>query len=988
MLPHLELIVEQSDYGDLPETWQVPRDTLFSTEKKLYDYQTDAVRKAAQALYLYYQGADNERLRKENFSARYNKEDACLAVPQYESRTARRDGRENTIFSTLSEYFKVQGDEIPAREFINRMSFWMATGSGKTLVMVKLIEYLHSLMAHKEIPERNILLLAPRDYLLEQIRRTVAEFNESGTNKLHIALVHLRDQHRTQQREVLGKKTVTVYYHRSDNIADVQKDAKTNYKDYENDGKWYVLLDEAHKGGKENSKRQAYYSILARQGFLFNFSATFTDEADIVTTVKKYNLENFVKAGYGKNIYLNEDEYKTFRDKGEEASPVDRKKIVLKSLLTFAYISSCSKELREKTGLGEALYHRPLMLTLVNSVNTDTDKNDLWAFFETLRELAANQVDKVLFEEAKKELAVAWRSAKLMFGQKAKMDTTALRRMTPEGLRLAFFRSRSAGALQYVCGKGKGELAFQLKNSDSPFALMRIGDTTKWRKELLQGYEESSTLKETSYFDSLSTEDSPITILMGSRAFFESWDSNRPNVINYINIGGQDAKKFVVQSVGRGVRIQTLPGAGGRRRLSHLLRKGGNLNDTERLIAYKDAVHPVETLFLFATNRKAIAQVLDGLDGEKSGEFHELKGFEKATLPKVAGEDMPLFVPQYTTEARGKASAPFSLSRESLTRLEEWLKNTSDSVLMVRDGLTAEEIKGLRDMLADKAEKFWYSLKKSYVSLPFLQERLLSHLSAIPRLTDGIRTLKETDSEDDDIVHFRHIRVRAGYVGELQTKVAQVKEGRISDEEVVKLAQLLTQKKITREKFDSKTAGQDEIDFRDGELTIQTLANHYYLPVITGEEKVDYIQHIIKVPSEVRFIASLKAYLDIDTGWDAWMFSKLDESLDKIDIPYYDKEKNQYRRFIPDFIFWLCNSEKKIYHIVFVDPKGTAFTINPYAKIDGYKALFCEGNAVRTFEHKGWNVSVRLLYYNEEHQFDEAYGEYWTSDPAEIFKQA
>ena len=53
----------------------------------------------------------------------------------------------------------------------------MATGSGKTLVMVKLIEHLHRLRERGEIPPHNILVLAPSDHLLGQIRRTVQEFN-------------------------------------------------------------------------------------------------------------------------------------------------------------------------------------------------------------------------------------------------------------------------------------------------------------------------------------------------------------------------------------------------------------------------------------------------------------------------------------------------------------------------------------------------------------------------------------------------------------------------------------------------------------------------------------------------------------------------------------------------------------------------------------------------------------------------------------------
>ena len=158
--------------------------------------------------------------------------------------------------------------------------------------MVKLVEYLHSLMEHGEIPSRKILILAPSDHLIRQIRRTIEEFNQTDLN---IDFVHLRERGKISQRR-LGD-AVTIYYHRSDNLSDIQKDALTDYRNYEDGGKWYVLLDEAHKGGKEDSKRQAYYAVMSRHGFLFNFSATFTDSEDIVTTVKKYNLEEFINNG-------------------------------------------------------------------------------------------------------------------------------------------------------------------------------------------------------------------------------------------------------------------------------------------------------------------------------------------------------------------------------------------------------------------------------------------------------------------------------------------------------------------------------------------------------------------------------------------------------------------------------------------------------------------------------------------------------------------
>ena len=849
----------------------------------------------------------------------------------------------------------------------------MATGSGKTLVMVKLIEYLHSLQKHGEIPLHNILILAPSEHLLKQIRQTVDEFNRSG---LHIDLVPLREMHRSRQAR-LGE-TVTVYYHRSDNISDVQKDALTDYRTYENGGKWYVLLDEAHKGGKEDSKRQAYYKVMAREGFLFNFSATFTDREDIVTTVKKYNLEDFTKNGYGKSIYLNEREYIAFRNRGEEISHAERQKIVLKSLITLAYVSMRVDMLRKTTGF-EELYHFPLMLTLVNSVNTDieNERNDLWAFFQTLREIATGEIDRKIFEDSKKELIEDWKNTPLLFGKDGGgiigIDETPIKTMKITDLRAAIFLSRKKGALEYIRSSDNKELAFQMKNADSPFALIRIGDTTKWRNKILVGYEETTALQEQSFFDGL--EQSPITILMGSRTFFESWDSNRPNVINFINIGGSDAKKFVVQSVGRGVRLEPIPKH--RRRLAYLLPILEGEKKTT-LESHHDQIAPLETLFLFATNRKAVKAVLEGLETEKHPDFEKLEGFEKALIPEVEGEEMPLLIPEYREDKGNLVRSPFSMSEETLRRFKAWIDRTSDSVFAVRDGLAFSQIAELRDT-AGCASTVKIQ-EKPYAMIPFLQERFLSHLAKSVRVSDGVRKMYE----DKDIVHFRHIRVHSEHCQELQEKIERVKQVELSEREKKELAGLYSAGKITEDEFDKRKSGRDEEIF--GKLTIKKLLGHYYLPVILGDEKADFIQHIIKAKSEVDFLDELEEWMGKNkVEWDAWMFSKIDESLDNVHIPYYDSDKNEYRRFLPDFVFWMC--KKNEYRIVFVDPKGEEYTAS-YRKIDGYKKLFSEDNKVRVFKHGKYNVSVNLLLYNPGADPLESYKNYWIGDPSHIFTES
>jgi hypothetical protein len=86
------------------------------------------------------------------------------------------------------------------------------------------------------------------------------------------------------------------------------------------------------------------------------------------------------------------------------------------------------------------------------------------------------------------------------------------------------------------------------------------------------------------------------------------------------------------------------------------------------------------------------------------------------------------------------------------------------------------------------------------------------------------------------------------------------------------------------------------------------------------------------------------------------MFSKLDEGLDDVYIPYYDPTQNRAdARFKPDFIFWLQKGNS--YHIVFVDPKGTEHTAG-LRKLDGYRGVFEAAGKARPIPHGRDEVRV------------------------------
>ncbi|MGB9860381.1 MAG: DEAD/DEAH box helicase family protein, partial [Moorellaceae bacterium] len=612
----LQEMIEDLRLEDLPAAWNSLDTRRFSAGKILWDYQQAALENALKVLWKYFEQALDYRegeqaeeanaKRKQVFFRWYRDSGLHLDL-SLNLKNEKRD-----IYKLLAEYYPCEEGESPKisyEYFINRMCFWMATGSGKTLILIKLIELLHTLIQRREIPPYDFLVLTHRDDLIRQLQRQVEEFNYVSETKINLR--ELKD-YPELKRYWPGEGT-TVFYYRSDNLSDEQKERIIDFRNYANQGRWYVFLDEAHRGDREDSKRQHIYAILARNGFLFNFSATFTDIRDITTTVYNFNLEKFIQRGYGKHIAVLKQEMRAFRE-GEDYTGEEKQKIVLQSLLLLTYVKKFYQEIAnlKLPDLQSPLYHHPLMLVLTNSVNVKD--SDLELFFRELARIAQGAMTPDLLERAKVEL---WEELKqgvpLMFeaSEKLALEEKTLQNITPEDILRYVYNAGSYGEIEVLKRpSNKQELAFKLKTGEQPFALIKIGEVAGWLQDKLAGYEVQESFVDESYFENLNESNSAINILMGSRSFYEGWDSNRPNIICYINIGGQEARKFIFQSLGRGIRIE--PVKGKRRRLLSLYREGEVGQDLFECL--KSKVAPVETLFVLATNRKALEEVLSRLE--------------------------------------------------------------------------------------------------------------------------------------------------------------------------------------------------------------------------------------------------------------------------------------------------------------------------------------------------------------------------------------
>jgi type III restriction enzyme len=791
----LEKIIEEKSYDDLGN-WCLPSLSKFSDAKTLFEYQNQAIRNIIKVLHEYF-GEENGKQHLFDLYKSHGLDNRSYAVEKYTSRSDKQNSKINSRFSLFQNHFKITGSEgdeyISGANFMNRACFWMATGSGKSLVLIKTIELLDYLQSQGLIPKKEIMLLLPREDLIKQFTREINEFNKG--RERHIELINLK-RYEDDKQGFAFDGTIKVYYYRSDLIRDERKENILDYRSYENNGNWYVFLDEAHRGGKEDSLMQDYVSILSKNGFSFNFSATFTDNIDYLTTCYNFNLEKFILAGYGKNLYLSQSYFSFTKDK-DDFSEREKQKQVLKSLITFALVKKQKKE---------NSYHHPLLITLVNSINTDDA--DLLLFFKKLEEIAGGHIEEQLFTETKNELVQDLRNnTSFVFGdEQLNFDITIVENIKLKDIFEQVFNATNYGKIEILEGEKGKEIVLKLQTSEKPFALIKIGDTGKFKREQLGvNYTVITSFDSKKYFEKINQSED-INLLLGSRSFYEGWDSNRPNVINMINIGKQDAKKFVLQGIGRGIRIE--PHKGERKRLAQ------NHIDKNVLL---------ETLFVFATDKNAVKAIIETVENEKNTEEQEISLFENTSKP------FDLLIPIYKDEeTRGKI-AKFNIAKESLEIFKNFIASFDTNTLLIKTGIAKTDLEFLLDGIENDS-LFQIKNENMFSDMDLLLQRLVSHISVKNKVVSGIKEVS------DEIIHFKHIKVvnfSDEEISSFKQKVQKVKDFEMIDKKDIE-AKIKSGELSFDEALKLGNATSEE-SFKD--LKIKKIAEHYYLPLIYSDNE-------------------------------------------------------------------------------------------------------------------------------------------------------
>ncbi|GAA8554183.1 DEAD/DEAH box helicase family protein [Helicobacter pylori] len=939
-----KLAEEELNTNEINEPLEILDFKSFDSNKELLDYQQQALINAFRMLVAYFRDFKEN---KKEFYAFYQKHYSF----------ANCDFAKKKLNDLLKNSFKVENGCVKFENFINRLAFYMATGSGKTIVIIKLVELLSVAIRMGLIPKKNIMFFSANEHLIKQFEKEIERYNRGKDYFKQIDFKNLKsvtnkDFHHAPKGSFIEK--IALFYYRADLMNDEEsKENLLNYKDYWDNGENYVILDEAHKGNKSESKRQAIFSLLALKGFLFNFSATFTEESDLITSVYNLSVGEWVKLGYGKeSVLLKKNNLNAFKD-SKDLNDREKEIALLKALLLLGM---------QKRYKIEGYFYDPLMLVFTHSVNVEN--SDAEIFFKTLARVIEND-DGNDFLKAKEDLLEELKDPKFLFSDdkdkdyKVKVFKEGLKSMDFKGLKEEVFYANSGHIEVIINPKNNQEIAFKLNTSDKVFCLIKIGDITEWICEKLKSVKVVSknlSFKEESYFSQI--DKSSINILVGSRTFETGWDSTRSSVILFLNIGlDGDAKKLVKQSFGRGVRIESLKNQ--RQRLAYLE------IDPSIKKALKPNAAMLETLFVIPTNHASLEAILkfqkeSENGGEDRGAWREIK-LEKTRI------EHDLFVPCYRKEPTSilkiPESASFKMSEKNFKDLKKYFNLMSEKHFILKHEIyDPKDYATLKDMIQQtrvKKVSTWH-----YKDLDYMISEIKGKLypnQKVPK--DEFNAL-----DNEKIVHFKRIKVKADKQEALIKTIQEVKEHAPLDKETLRIK--IAQGDIDLD--DIEKHKQDKTFKVDGAELLK-LKEHYYTPLIKAKD-CDWLKHVVKVKSEIDFLQELQDQETTKTlqeNYDFWAFSKIDEHLDNLFIPYIDNATE--RKFFPDFIFWLQKGDTQI--ICFIDPKGTEHT-SGLRKADPSKNLF-KDKVFRSKDDLNFKIKVVLKFYGNRDRVPELYRDDW-----------
>ncbi|UAB82413.1 DEAD/DEAH box helicase family protein [Marixanthomonas sp. SCSIO 43207] len=464
----------------------------------------------------------------------------------------------NQLIAKLNDYAEGSKDfkqiEAYTEKNLKKLAYWMATGSGKTLLMH--CNYWQITNYFKEW--ENIILITPNEGLSRQHYESCVE---SGIPvKLYSGS---EESLKTKEGEILILEITKL-------VKDKEGEGVSVDVDYFSESKNLVFIDEGHKGSKSDEqtwKSLREYLARGKDSFTFEYSATF---GQVITNKNKflfneyaksiifdYSYRHFYTDGYGKD-------FSVFNlDTRNEYSEEQNKLLLTASLLGYyeqlELFERYEKELRQYN------IEKPLWVfvgsRVIGSGKTKSDKStvsDVSRIIEFFKYALSSptalqaDIDKILFD-----------STGLRDGDGNdifKGQFEHLKKFKPIAETILSKVFNGIGNIEaFQVKQAEGEIALKTKTSDQYFAVINIGDVSKYAKTLEADTDGELTIQDDNFsnslFQAISETNSTINILIGSKKFIEGWNSWRVSSMGLMNMGKNEGAQ-IIQLFGRGVRLK------------------------------------------------------------------------------------------------------------------------------------------------------------------------------------------------------------------------------------------------------------------------------------------------------------------------------------------------------------------------------------------------------------------------------------------------
>ena len=514
---------------------------------------------------------------------------------------------------------------------LNKLAFWNATGSGKTLLMhINIKQFLFYQQKYHAKKLNHIIVLTPNEGLS---RQHLQGLQDSG----FVAEIFSKQA----QNHFFKEQTIEVI--------DVNKLALTNgdktvaVESFE--GNNLVLVDEGHRGSGGDVWK-GYRNTLTREGFSFEYSATFGQAIAAQSGANRdallneygksvifdYSYRYFYEDGYGKDyriMNMNPQGYGEYYNMYMTA--------YLLCLYEQMLVYDSTPRIRK-----EFLIARPLGIFVGDKVTAVRTENkhavsDVVQILFFIQDYIERPDEFTLYIKRLLSYEDGIRSTE---GYNLFADSFMLcRDGMKEGQEMAYahevyqqirqklFHSSVTNAHLYIeklSGGENDEIGLRLGSSDH-FGVINVGDTDSLMKLCKEKGLNCSTPHFTgkSLFANIDDDSSTINLLIGSKKFNEGWSSWRVSVMGLMNVGRSEGSE-IIQLFGRGVRLKGF---------SYSLKRSSKLDATFQVGKLPKAIREIETLNVFGVRAEYMDAFRKYLAGE--GLPSSVDRYEKIQIPTV-----------------------------------------------------------------------------------------------------------------------------------------------------------------------------------------------------------------------------------------------------------------------------------------------------------------------------------------------------------------